>query len=268
MVRDVNLGLDGRRALVFGSSSGLGRAVATALVAEGARVAVVSRDESRAVTTAADIDATAGNAGNVTVGITADLTVEGEGAGAVARAAAALGGLDICVVNTGGTTPGPILASDGDADDASYRGLLRPVLEISRAAAPLVTAGGAGRLVYLTARSIVEASPDLALSSVFRSGVHAAARSLAIELAPDATVNVVVTGQFDTPSLARFEAAKAVREGTTVDEVRRHHVASIPMGRLGTSAELADVVVFLCSARASFVTGAAIRVDGGATRGF
>ena len=112
------------------------------------------------------------------------------------------------MVNTGGGTPGPILATDG-ADDAAYQSMLRPVLEISRAAAPHVTAGGRGRLVYLTARSVVEATPDLALSSVFRSGVAAAARSLAIELAPRATVNVVVTGQFDTPALGRFESARA-----------------------------------------------------------
>ncbi len=148
------------------------------------------------------------------VALRADLTTDGDGATAVAAAASAFGGLDICVVNTGGGPPGPILSTDG-ADDAAYRSMLRPVLEISRAAAHHVTAGGYGRLVYLTSRSVVEASPDLALSSVFRSGVHAAARSLAIELAPRATVNVVVTGQFDTPALGRFESARAAAEGRT-----------------------------------------------------
>ena len=151
----------------------------------------------------------------------------------VADAVDALGGLDIVVVNTGGGTPGPILSTDGH-DDAAYHSMLRPVLEISRAAAPHVTAGGAGRLVYLTARSVVEATPELALSSVFRSGVAAAARSLAIELAPRATVNVVVTGQFDTPALGRFEAARARHEGRSIDDVRAEHIGSIPMGRLGT----------------------------------
>jgi 3-oxoacyl-[acyl-carrier protein] reductase len=255
----MDLGLSGRRALVLGSSSGLGRAVAATLVAEGAEVVVVSRDRDRADATAAAIGAAAG--------LCVDLTDDGAGSRVVEAAAAALGGLDIVVVNTGGGTPGPIMATAGH-DDAAYRSMLRPVLEISRAAAPHITAGGCGRLVYLTARSVVEASPDLALSSVFRSGVAAAARSLALELAPDATVNVVVTGQFDTPALGRFEAARAQHERRSIDEVRAEHVASIPMRRLGTAEEFADVVAFLCSARASFVTGTSVRVDGGAVRGF
>ena len=258
----MDLGLTGRRALVLGSSSGLGRAVAASLATEGAAVAVVSRDAARA--------APAQAATGAAVALVGDLSEPGTGARLVADAVAALGGLDIVVVNTGGGKPGPITETDG-ADDAAYHSMLRPVLEVSRAAAPHVTAGGAanpGRLVYLTARSVVEASPDLALSSVFRSGVNAAARSLALELAPAATVNVVITGQFDTPALARFEAARAAREGRPVADVRAEHIAATPVGRLGTPEEFADVVTFLCSARAGFVTGTAVRVDGGAVHGF
>lgn len=255
----MDLMLTGRRALVLGSSSGLGRAVAAGLVAEGARVAVVSRSAARGLEARDSI--------NAATSLVADLTVAGEAARLVADAVAALGGLDICVVNTGGGKPGSILATDG-ADEAAYHAMLRPVLEISRAAAPHVTAGEHGRLIYLTARSIVEASPDLALSSVFRSGVAAAARSLALELAPRATVNVIVTGQFSTPALERFERARAEDESVSTDEVRRQHIASIPMRRLGRAEELADVVVFLASQRASFVTGTVVRVDGGAVRGF
>ena len=255
----MELDLKDRRALVLGSSSGLGRAVAAGLAAEGARVAVVSRSASRSSEACESIGAEAA--------LVADLTVAGEPARLVADAIAALGGLDICIVNTGGGTPGPILATDG-ADDAAYHAMLRPVLEISRAAAPHLVAGGDGRMIYLTARSVVEASPDLALSSVFRSGVVAAARSLALELAPGATVNVIVTGQFATPALDRFEKARAERESVSADEIRRQHIASIPMGRLGRAEELADVAVFLASARASFVTGTVVRIDGGAVRGF
>ena len=255
----MDLGLTGRRALVLGSSSGLGRAVAATLVAEGAAVAVVSRDAERA--------AAASTAIGASTALTSDLTRAGAGTQLVADAVEALGGLDIVVVNTGGGKPGPILATDG-ADEAAFHAMLRPALEVSRAAAPHVTESGDGRLVFLTARSVVEATPELALSSVFRSGVAAAARSLAIELAPRATVNVVVTGQFDTPALGRFEAARAAHEGRSPEEIRAEHIASIPVGRLGTAEEFADVVTFLCSARSGFVTGSVVRVDGGAVRGF
>lgn len=256
----MDLGLAGRRALVFGSSAGLGEAVAAGLVAEGARVAVASRDAARA---AAARDRTGAE-----VAVHGDLSEDDVAARMVDEAAAALGGLDILVVNTGGGSPGSLLDQDDATDERAYRAMLRPALSSMRRAAPLLRASEQGRIVVMTARSVVEASTDLALSSVFRSGVAAAARSLALDLAPEVNVNVVVTGQFDTGALARFEAARAAAEGRTPQEVRAEHVASTPLGRIGHPRELADVVVFLCSARASFVTGAAIRVDGGAVRSF
>jgi NAD(P)-dependent dehydrogenase (short-subunit alcohol dehydrogenase family) len=256
----VDLGLTGARALVLASSSGLGRAVAASLVGEGARVAVVSRDASRSARAAADIGAE--------LAVVGDLSVPGQGARIVEDAVAAWGGLDICVVNTGGGASGGILDTSGADDDAGFASMLRPALEVARAAAPHLAAGGRGRLVFLVARSVVEATPELALSSVMRSGVAAAARSLALELAPSVLVNAVVVGQFDTPALHRAVAARAAVAGVPPSQDLDEQIARIPLRRLGSADELADVVTFLCSRRASFVTGSVVRVDGGAVRGF
>jgi NAD(P)-dependent dehydrogenase (short-subunit alcohol dehydrogenase family) len=120
-------------------------------------------------------------------------------------------------------------------------------------------------MVFVTARSVLEPSTELALSSVFRSGVAAAARSLALELAPNVLVNVVVPGRFDTPAYHRFRAWLASEQGTSEAAVTARHLSAIPIGRLGRADELADVVTFLCSPRASYITGSVIRVDGGAS---
>jgi NAD(P)-dependent dehydrogenase (short-subunit alcohol dehydrogenase family) len=256
----VDLGLTGARALVLASSSGLGRAIASALVSEGAKVAVTSREPSRSAEAAADVGAELALAG--------DLAVPGEGHRLVDAVVDAWGGLDVCVVTTGGGASGGILDTSGRDDEAGFHAMLRPALEVARAAAPHLAATGSGRLVFLVARSVLEATPELALSSVMRSGVAAAARSLALELAPDVLVNAVVVGQFDTPALHRAVAARAAAAGVGAAQDLKEQVTRIPLQRLGSADELADVVTFLCSRRASFVTGSVVRVDGGAVRGF
>lgn len=256
----MDLELAGSRALVTASSEGLGLAVARQLAAEGSRVAVSGRRAERVAQVVQSLPGA--------VGVAGDLREE-DGAAAVVRAAAEqLGGLDILVVNTGGAGPGGIVDKSPAEWDAGYAGVLRPALAMARAGIPYLRESSCGRLVFVTARSVLETTPELALSGVFRSGVAAAARVLAVELAPDILVNVVVPGQFDTGGLHRFEEYVAAHESVSPEQVRARHVAEIPLGRVGTAAEFADVVTFLCSARASFVTGSVVRVDGGAVRGY
>lgn len=256
----MDLGLTDRRALVLSSSDGLGRATARSLAGEGARVVIAGRDEAKLDRVSSEVGAVASFA--------SDLTELGAAEEIVEKAIAALGGLDILVVNTGGGRAGGLLQTGHDEEEAAYHAMLRPALASARSAESALRASGEGRLVFLTARSVLEATPELALSSVFRSGVAAAARSLALELAPEVLVNVVVPGQFDTGAYHRFVGWAAEDLGVSTAEVRHIHRSQIPLRRLGRAEELADVVTFLCSARASFVTGTVVRVDGGAVHGF
>lgn len=256
----MDLRLLGTRALILGSSSGMGRSIAAGLSAEGASVFVTGRDPDKV---AESVRVTAAVSSEI-----ADLTENGEPQRLVESALAALGGLDILVGNTGGGRPGGLLDAGLDDIRDGYEKMLLPQLAVIKAAIPSLKEGGHGRIIVLTARSILEATPELALSSVFRSGVAAAARSLALELAPDITVNVVVPGQFDTGALERFETAAAESAGLTREEIRQAHIDSIPLGRLGRPEEIADLVTFLCSPRAGYITGATFRIDGGLTRGF
>lgn len=255
----MDLALAGRRALVLGSSSGLGKAIAARLAGEGVRVAIAGRDEARLRECCREIRAAGW--------VTGDLAAPNTAVRLVEEAARCLDGLDIVVVNTGGGAPGPLGRSTSQSRQQAYESMLRPALDTATAAIPHLRRSGQGRMLFITARSVVEPTCDLALSSVFRSGVAAAARSLAVELAPDVLVNVVVPGRFDTPAYHRFRSWLATGQGASPAAVTQRHLAAIPLGRLGRADELADVVTFLCSPRASYVTGSIIRVDGGAMSG-
>jgi 3-oxoacyl-[acyl-carrier protein] reductase len=244
----MDLGLAGRRALVTAASRGLGRACAESLIAEGARVFISSRDPS---STASEI----GAAGSVA----ADLSAEGEPARVVAAAVEALGGLDVLVVNSGGPPPGTFQGVPLPSWDVAYQLTLMSAVRLVHAALPHLRESDQARVVFIGSISVRQPIPTLALSNSLRGAVTGLAKTLALELASDRiTVNTVAPDAILTDRIRQLAGSE---EGV------RAMAERAPMGRLGTPAEFAAAVVFLCSRQAAYVTGQTLGVDGGSLRG-
>ncbi len=252
----MDLGLAGRAALVCGSSSGLGYAIAGQLVAEGCAVAVNGRTEARVREAAARIGGTP---------VPGDVVQDA--AGVVRRAEAALGGVDILICNAGGPPPGPFDQHEPNTFEQALRLNLLSTVELCRAALPGMRERRFGRIVCLTSVAAIQAESGLMLSSMARAGVLGFAKQLADEVAAEGvTVNSVCPGYIGTERLDEIFEARARREGGTPEEARASIEQRIPVGRVGAPDELAAAVAFLASEPARYITGAVLRVDGGYVR--
>lgn len=261
----MKLGLRGKRALVCGASSGLGRAIALELAREGARVCIVSRSTARleAAREAILAGAEGDGAHEVHVAV-ADLATEEGPSHAVAAATGAMGGLDILVTNTGGPPSGPFEDHDPATWEHAWQNLLRSVVELVRAALPGMREQKWGRIVNVTSISVKQPVAGLILSNTLRAGVTGFAKTISNEAAPDGvTVNNVLPGFTRTDRLGDLARASAQRSGGDPQEVFAQWEAQVPMGRLGDPDELAALTAFLCSERAGYITGQSIAVDGG-----
>ncbi|HET7293683.1 MAG TPA: SDR family oxidoreductase [Vicinamibacteria bacterium] len=261
----MNLGLAGRAAAVAASSRGLGRAVARGLAAEGCDVALCGRDAVRIREAA---DAIARESGRRTLPVVADVGVPEDCRRFVDEAARAFGRLDILVTNTGGPKPGGF---DGvlDADwDAAYRVTLANVVNLVRSAVPHMKQARWGRIVNVTSLSAKQPVDGLVLSNAFRAAVVGLAKTLSNELGPHGIlVNNVCPGYTRTDRLDELARVRGKAAGTTPEQVIAGLAQAVPLGRIAEPDEFAAVVCFLCSERASYVTGATIPIDGGAVRG-
>ena len=260
----MNLGIEGKWALVCGASKGLGRGCAEALAAEGANVLLVARGAEVLATTAAAIQAS--NSAVQVLHVAADITTA-EGRAAVF---AVRGDFDIVVTNAGGPPPGAFRDwSRGDWIKALDANMLTPI-ELIKATIDGMIARGFGRIVNITSSSVKAPIDILGLSNGARSGLTGFVAGLARNpdiAAKGVTLNNLLPGKFDTDRLKDTQAAAAQKSGQSVDVVRAQQAAQIPARRFGTAAEFGAVCAFLCSQQAAYLTGQNILLDGGAYPG-
>ncbi len=261
----MKLGIEGKVALVAGGSRGLGRAVAEELAAEGCRVVVCARSPEGVDEAAA---ALRGAHGGEILGVAADLT-DPEGVEQVIQTTLSrFETIDILFTNTGGPPPGPFEAHTPEVWDQAVAQNLSSVLNLVRGTLTGMKERKWGRIINCTSVAVKQPVDGLILSNAVRAAVTGFARTLANEVAPfGITVNNVLPGFTRTERLDHLAAANAQRKGVTVDEAFSAWEADIPMGRLGEPKEFGALVAFLASARASYITGTSIPVDGGWVRG-
>lgn len=247
----MDLGLNERVALVLGASKGLGRGIAAALAAEGARVAVTSRSAQRIEPTAREIGA------HAFVHDTADLDAIPSLVDAVENA---LGPIDILVTNTGGPPPGAdALGFTRDQWEAAYATLMLAPMAFVERVLPGMRERGWGRVVNVSSTSVREPIPVLMLSNSHRAAALAAFKTIARQVAGDGvTLNTLLTGRIATDRIVENSGSLEAAQAAAAQDV--------PAGRLGTVEEYAAAAAFLCSDRASYITGTALPIDGGLTR--
>lgn len=258
----MDLGLQDKTALVAASSKGLGYGVAKALAANGAKVSLCSRS---ADAVAAAAQTLADDYGVKTLASACDLRRPADIQAWIDKTVVAWGQIDCLLVNAGGP-PAKMFKELSDSDwQAAFELTLMSSVRMIRMTIPHMTGGGS--ILTVTSSSIKEPIPRLGLSTVMRAGVAGLVKTLADELAGDGIrVNNLVPGRIDTDRVAQLDANTSDKLGISIEEVKRRSLAAIPLGRYGHIDDFGSAGAFLLSPAASYITGATLRVDGGAMR--
>jgi len=257
----MDLGIEGRVAMVAAASKGLGRAAAAALLKEGCRVSICGRDP-------AALEAARAELGGAVVAVACDVSQPAALEAWYKATLEAFGQVDILVTNTGG----PPAATFMDLTEAQWEGgvqsTLLNVVRMSRLVLPGMRARRWGRIVHITSLVAKQPLPLLTISSTLRAGLSAMTRNMATEFAADnVLVNALLPGHIRTDRQTHLGQVRAAKEGITLDQYFEKSAAAIPMGRMGRPEEIGEVIAFLCSERASYLTGVSLQVDGGVTQG-
>src|SRR6266540_1793958 len=257
----MDLGLEGCVAIVGGSSSGMGRACALALAREGCNVTLFARRQTLLDDAAAEIDGL--GSGARATAFAGDATDPGALRAVVDRTLEQFGRLDIIVNNTGGPPAGTFEDFGDEEWQNAWELTLMSTLRLTRFALPALRRSGRGRIVNITSSAVKEPSEGLLLSNTYRPGVIGWAKTLSQDEGPHGiTVNSIAPGYIDTERMKNLYAGGADPEGD-----RRRDEGLIPARRFGDPAEIGDLCAFLCSARAAYLSGITILVDGGLAKG-
>jgi len=260
----MNLGIKNRVAIVSASSKGLGKAVAMELANEGASVGICARGEEALRKTEQELK----SAGVRVVAAPLDVTRADSIAGFVRHVASELGDIEILVTNAGGPPAGGFLDITAEEWERAFRLTFLSAAMFCRETVPYMRKNRWGRIVNITSVSVKQPIDGLVLSNAFRPAVVGMAKTLANELAADnITVNNVCPGHTRTERLLQLADKRALSAGKNRAEILREIEERTPARRIGEPEELAALVAFLCSSRASYITGTTIAVDGGAVRG-
>ncbi|MDO8614159.1 MAG: SDR family oxidoreductase [Dehalococcoidia bacterium] len=264
----MDLGLEGKAALVGGASKGIGLAVAQALAGEGCRVAICARGEEtlRAAAAALRLRSGSGATGAEVLPLVCDMAQYADIKRAVAQAAAAFGRLDILVNNAGGPPTGTFDELDERHWLHALEQNLLSAVRATREALPYLRRSGAGRIINITSVAVKQPIDGLMLSNATRTAVVAMAKTLSRELAAEGiTVNNVCPGNIATERLISLIEERARRQGQTLEQAVSLEEGRVPMGYLGDPEDVANLVAFLASGKARYITGTTIQVDGGST---
>jgi len=260
----MDLMLGGKRALVGGASKGLGYAVARSLLREGAKVVIAARGEDALV---AARDRLRDETGEAPIAVRADLTVSAERERLVERSIAELGGVDLLLSNAGGPPPGPFLSHGLDHWQLAVDLALGSMTHLCALVLPGMQERGFGRICQIVSIAGLEVVDGLILSNASRPAVLGFAKALAREVGPHGVlVNSICPGIFMTDRMQELAKERSKMRGITIEQYLAEFAGDIPLGRPGDPNEVGELAAFLLSPRNTYITGAAIPIDGGKTR--